>query len=128
MAIYHFNAKIITKSNGHSIIAAAAYRSGQKLYDQTANKMYDYSKKVGVVYSSILAPKNVPDWINHREKLWNQVNKIEKRTDAQTARDITLALPKELTLEEQIKLVKQFCQTCFVQEGMVADLSTAIEK
>jgi ATP-dependent exoDNAse (exonuclease V) alpha subunit len=70
-----------------------------------------------------MGPKEVPEWVYTREALWNQVNSVEKRIDAQTARDITLALPKELDLEKQVALVKQFCQSCFTNKGMVADIN-----
>ncbi|HZK85363.1 MAG TPA: MobQ family relaxase [Desulfosporosinus sp.] len=125
MAIYHFSGQIISRSasNGRtrSAIACAAYRSGEKLFDERGKETKYYKRDIEPV-TKILAPKNSPDWVYDREALWNEVEKIEKRYDAQLAREFNIALPVELKAEEQEKLAYEFCQKAFVDKGMVADI------
>ena len=125
MAIYHFSGQIISRStsDGHirSAVACAAYRSGEKLFDERSQETKYYERNIEPV-TKILAPKNSPDWVYNRETLWNEVEKIEKRYDAQLAREFNVALPNELTTEEQEKLAFEFCQKAFVDKGMVADI------
>lgn len=123
MAIFHFNAKIIKRSAGHSATAAAAYCSADCVKDERLKTTFDYRNKCGVVYSEIVVPENAPAWGYNRERLWNKAEHAEKRKDSQVAREITLALPKELTLDQQKSLLIQFVQTCFVTQGMIADFS-----
>jgi hypothetical protein len=123
MAIYHFSAQIISRGSGKSSVAAAAYRSGEKLVDERTGLNYDYTKKEGVEYTEILAPPNSPEWTTDRNKLWNEVEKIEKAKDSQLAREINIALPKELSNEQNIKLIKEFVKDNFVNKGMVADIA-----
>lgn len=126
MAIYHFNAQIISKINKitgmpRSAVAAAAYRSGEELYNEQDGETKFYKRDV-MPETYILCPEHAPDWANNRESLWNEVEKIEKRYDAQLAREINIALPRELSEEEQTKLALEFCQKNFVDAGMVADV------
>lgn len=125
MAIYHFSAQIISrrgkKGNQRSIVDCAAYRSGQKLFDERYQKVRFYKKDV-VPVTKILIPDNAPEWAKDREKLWNEVEKIEKQCNAQLAREFNIALPVELSYEEQEKLTFEFCQKTFVDDGMVADI------
>ena len=125
MAIYHFSAQIISRSksdgNTRSTVACAAYRSGEKLFDERSQELKCYERDIEPI-TKILAPKNSPDWVYDRGKLWNEVEKIEKRYDAQLAREFNVALPNELTIEEQKKLAYEFCQKAFVDKGMVADI------
>ena len=125
MAIYHFSGQIISRSasNGRtrSAIACAAYRSGEKLFDERGKETKYYKRDIEPV-TKILAPKDSPDWVYDREALWNEVEKIEKRYDAQLAREFNIALPVELKAEEQEKLAYEFCQKAFVDKGMVADI------
>lgn len=123
MAIYHFSGTIISRSQGRSAIACAAYRSAEKLLDSSQDKVHDYTKKQDVAHVEILAPKQAPSWMLDREKLWNGVEDSEKRKDAQLAREFNFSLPRELTLEQNIALAREFVQTTFVSKGMVADLS-----
>lgn len=123
MAIYHFSIKIITRSKGSSSVASAAYRSAEKIKDERTGIIHDYTRKSGVEYSAILTPDNVPEWTGDRAKLWNEVEKIEKSKNSQVAREINVALPRELYLEKQIKLIREFVQDNFVCNGMVADIS-----
>jgi len=128
MAIYHFNADVISRSQGRSAVACAAYRAGDKLYDERYEKTHDYTRKEDVAYSEILAPENAPAWMKNREQLWNGVEAFEKRKDSQLARDLELTLPRELTLEQNIALVKEFIHEEYVNKGMVADLGIHIDK
>jgi ATP-dependent exoDNAse (exonuclease V) alpha subunit len=127
MAIYHFNAKVIGRASGKSATAASAYIRAVRIRDCLSGKSFDYTKKKGVVYSEILAPKDAPDWIKNPETLWNAVELREEQSKlskkAQLAREITVGLPKELNLKQQIELLYAFVQENFVSHGMVADLN-----
>ncbi len=123
MAIYHFTAKVISRSKGRSAVAAAAYRSGSKLHDARQDLNFDYTQKSEVVFSEILLPEGAPAWMANREALWNAVEAGEKRKDAQLARDIEFALPQELSREQAIALARDFVRSEFVARGMVADLN-----
>lgn len=122
MAIYHFSSQVIGRSKGKSSVAAAAYRAGEKLIDDRTGLDHDYTKKSGIVYKEIMSPSNSPNWVNNREQLWNEIEKIEKRKDSQLAREINIALPKELSREEQTALTREFVENTFVSKGMVADI------
>lgn len=134
MAIFHCEFKLVRRReermpggkmrSGRSVVAAAAYRAGEKLRDERADGVeHDYSRRSSVVDSEILAPKESPEWVQNRERLWNEVEASERRKDAQLAREIELALPHELTRDQQQELVREFCQDQFVDRGMVADIS-----
>ena len=123
MAIYHFNAKVISRSAGRSAVASAAYRASDKLVNEREGITHDFTKKQGVIFSEILAPENAPDWVYDRNQLWNNVERSERRKDAQLARDITLALPHELTILQREELVKNFVKEKFVNQGMIADVA-----
>lgn len=84
---------------------------------------HDYTRKRGVEHSEIVAPQNAPDWMLDREILWNTVERVEKRRDAQLAREIQVALPRELGSESYAGLVRRFVQTEFVDQGMIADFA-----
>lgn len=127
MAIYHFSGQIMSRISKHtgkpkSPLAAAAYRSGEKLTDEIDNQEFFYKRDVAPV-THILSPKNAPEWASNRERLWNEVNKIEKNYNAQFAREFNVALPVELSNVQQEKLTLDFCQTAFVDRGMVADIA-----
>lgn len=126
MAIYHFSGQIITRTNKEgrqrSAVACAAYRSGEKLFDERSQTDKFYKRKV-VPVTMILVPNNAPQWASDRKKLWNEVEKKEKQYNSQLAREFNVALPKELSNEEQEKLTYDFCQKNFVDDGMVADIS-----
>ena len=77
MAIYHFSGTIISRSQGRSAVASAAYRAGEKLFDERYQKIQDYTKKQDVVYKNILTPNGAPAWIKDRGRLWNEVEKAE---------------------------------------------------
>lgn len=123
MAIYHLTAKVISREKGRSVVAAAAYRAGDSLYDERLGQTFDYTRKQGVRHTEILAPEGVPAWIYSRERLWNAVEASEKRKDSQLAREIEIGLPWELDAEAQIALLRDFAQREFVSKGMVADFA-----
>ena len=123
MAIFHCSAKIVSRSTGRSSVGASAYRAGEKLYNEYDGMTHDYSKKNDVVHSEIMLCENAPKEYQDRQTLWNAVEKIEKRSTAQLAREIQIALPVELNRDEQIKLVQNYVKDNFVSVGMCADFS-----
>jgi Ti-type conjugative transfer relaxase TraA len=123
MAIYHVTAKIISRKRGQSAVAKAAYRSGSALFDQHYGVTQDYSRKVGVAHTEIIAPEGVPAWMLDRENLWNGVEVAEKRKDAQLAREFEIALPIELSHDQSVELLRDYIKTEFVAKGMVADFA-----
>ncbi|MBB5712786.1 MobQ family relaxase [Sphingomonas xinjiangensis] len=123
MAIYRFSAAIISRAKGRSSVAAAAYRSGSQLADERTGAVHDYTRKSDIQHSEILAPEGAPDWSLDRAALWNAVEAGERRKDAQLAREVQLALPRELNADRQIALLRGFVRSEFVARGMVADFS-----
>jgi len=123
MAIYHFSAKVISRAAGSSALAAAAYRSASRLHDKRLDRHHDFSNKAGVIYSEVLLPEGAPEHLSDRERLWNEVEAAEKRIDAQLAREVEFALPRELTPEMGIDLARDFVRREFVEPGMIADLN-----
>ena len=123
MAIYHLSAKVISRAAGSSALAAAAYRSAGRLYDERLGRHHDFTNKAGVVHSEVLLPEHAPDEWRDREQLWNAVESTELRKDAQLAREVEFALPRELDRVEAIRLAREFVTDQFVVRGMVADLN-----
>lgn len=135
MAIYHFRVQIIKRSEGRNAVASAAYRHAAKYYDEKEQRHFDYSNKEGVILSEVLIPKNSPQWLESltqdtnlsqneiSEKLWNLVEKTEKRIDAQLSREIEFALPLELTQDQNTTLAREYINDQLVMRGMVADWS-----
>ena len=123
MAIYHLNAKIISRSNGQSATEAAAYRAAEKIYDERTGETFNYTRKKGVYATEILTPNNAPDWMLDRSRLWNAAELFEKRSNSRTAREFDIALPTELTNPQKQDLVRNFVQDNFINKGLVADLA-----
>lgn len=123
MAIYHLSAKIISRADGRSVVAAAAYRAGESLREGSTGITFDYTRKQGVVHTEVLAPQGAPDWVHERLILWNTIDRVEKRRDAQLAREIEVGLPVELDDAQQLALARDFVRRQFVSQGMVADLA-----
>lgn len=123
MAIYHCSIKIISRGEGRSAVAAAAYRAGEKITNEFDGEIHDYTRKGGVVHMETLLPAQAPAAYQDRSVLWNAVEKIEKAKNAQLAREIELALPCELTREQGISLVREYVKRHFVAEGMCADIA-----
>jgi Ti-type conjugative transfer relaxase TraA len=120
---FHLSAKVISRGEGRSAVAAAAYRSGSELVDEHSEETFDYTRKEGVEHSEILAPKDAPEWVHDRARLWNEVEQREVRKDAQLARELEIGLPKELSKDEQIALIRDFAERELVARGMVVDLN-----
>jgi Ti-type conjugative transfer relaxase TraA len=123
MAIYHLHVKVIGRKAGSSAVASAAYRSASRLRDERLGRDQDFSAKRGVVHSEVMLPDNAPEAWRDRERLWNSVEAFEVRKDAQLAREVEFALPRELTEAQGIELSCDFVRGEFVGLGMVADLN-----
>ena len=123
MAIYHMHAAVISRARGGSAVAAAAYRSGEKLVDERTGESHDYSRRDGVDGAEIVAPEGAPEWVRDRERLWNEAEAAEKRKDSQVAREVRVALPRELDPDHRRELVREFAKAEFAERGMVADVS-----
>ncbi|WP_181180978.1 MobQ family relaxase [Paracoccus sp. FO-3] len=123
MAIYHLRATMISRSAGRSATGAAAYRSGERIHDHRTGLDFDYRARSGVEHVEILAPAHAPDWVHDRSELWNAVEAAETRKNSQLAREIRVALPAELSHDQRVELVRDFCQRSFVDRGMVADIA-----
>lgn len=123
MASYHLSAQPVKRSDGRSVVAMAAYRAGVLLKDERRNVDADYRRRQGVLHAEIMAPQGSADWLYDREELWNAVERMEVRRDAQLAREINMALPHELNDEQRLALVRDFVREQFVALGMVADFA-----
>ena len=123
MAIYHLEAKVISRGTGRSVVAAAAYMSCTKLYNEYDGIQHDYTRKHGLVHQEIILPPQAqPEWAD-REKLWNAVEEAEKTKDSRLAREFVAALPIELSRDDWIDLLRRYVRDNFVSEGMCADFA-----
>ncbi len=123
MAIYRCEIKNISRGQGRSCVAAAAYRHRTSLHDQRQELDHAYTHKGDVELSEIVAPENAPEWVHDRERLWNAADAAEKRKDARTAKEVLVALPRELNTAEQAGLVREFARAEFASKGLVADIA-----
>ncbi|WCK69391.1 Ti-type conjugative transfer relaxase TraA [Agrobacterium tumefaciens] len=131
MAIAHFSASIISRGDGRSVVLSAAYRHCAKMEYEREARTIDYTRKQGLLHEEFMLPADAPKWakalIADRavsgavEAFWNKVEAFEKRSDAQLARDLTIALPLEFTPEQNIALVRDFVEKHIRAKGMVAD-------
>ena len=122
MAIYSLRMQVISRGKGRRATAAAAYRSGEQIQDQRTGEVYDYTGKSAIHDSEILLPDNAPEQFRQRATLWNEVEHVETRKDAQLSREVMIALPAELNHEEKAALTREYVQREFVQRGMIADV------
>lgn len=127
MGYFYFSSQILNRAS-HSAVAAAAYRSGETLYSERDGLTKNYGERIVQPQCFILKPKHAPDWVMDRERLWNEVEKIEKQKNAQMVREIRLALPTVLSEEDQKELLLEFCKKNFSDEGMVADIAIHRDK
>ncbi|TAM73310.1 hypothetical protein EPN44_14360 [bacterium] len=119
MVIYFQRHKVIGRSAGRSVVAAAACRSGERLVDERLAREYDYTRRGVVAHREILAPEGAPAWVHDRARLWNEVERAEKRRDAQLAREFVVAIPRELGAGRAgIDLVRSWAEQ-LVAQGMV---------
>ena len=121
MAIYHLEAKVVGRSAGRSAVAASAYLSCSRLYNDYDGIQHDYTKKQGLVWQEVFLPEYAPQEWQDREKLWNAVEEVETAKDSRLAREFVVALPIELSREQQIELLQDFIREQFVSDGMCAD-------
>lgn len=124
MALFSMRVQVIQRSAGKSVVAAAAYRSAERLHDDRQNMTHDYSRKGGVVHKELLVPRDAPAWARDldRETLWNRVDATERRKDSQTARELRIMIPRELDTEQRVQVVREFVERSFVAKGMIADV------
>jgi ATP-dependent exoDNAse (exonuclease V) alpha subunit len=125
MAQFSWSMQIIKRSAGRSVIAASAYRAGERLRDERQDRTYDYRRRSGVEHAEILVPADAPAWCAElsREALWNRVEAAEKRKDAQTARELRIMIPRELPPEDRIMVIRDYVERSFVARGMIADVA-----
>ena len=121
MAIYHLEAKVISRGIGRSAVAASAYMSCSRIYNDYDGIQHDYTRKQGLVYEQVLLPPQAPPEWTDRSILWNAVEETEKTKDSRLAREFVVALPTELSKEENISLLTEYVQENFVNDGMCAD-------
>lgn len=121
MPIYHLSVKAISRSDGRSAVACAAYRSGEKLLDEKYERTQDYTKKTGVEFTNIYAPPNTKPELLDRQTLWNTVEKVERRKDAVLAREFEIAFPSELNAEQRKQLLDELCQKLVEKYNVVVD-------
>ena len=121
IALFHFHVTQIKRSAGQSAVAAAAYRSGEKLHSEYYGEDSDYTRKGGVICSEILLPPQAPPSFSDRETLWNAVEKVERGKRAQLAYSFDIALQNEFSMQENIELARHFLSEQCVSRGMVAD-------
>ena len=122
MAIYSMRMQVIGRSAGRSATAAAAYRSGEEIADERTGRTHDYTGKSDIYGSEILLPEGAPERLGDRTTLWNEVERVEKRKDAQLVREVMVALPAELTHAQKQTLTREFVRGEFVEQGMIADI------
>ena len=121
MAIYHLEAKVVGRGAGRSAVAASAYLSCSRLYNDYDGIQHDYTKKQGLVWQEVFLPEYAPQEWQDREKLWNAVEEVETAKDSRLAREFVVALPIELSREQQIELLQDFIREQFISDGMCAD-------
>lgn len=125
--MYSLHAKTVQGSKGQSVVAKSTYNARSVSFDKKTGKRRDYRYKGSVLFSELMFPTNAPEWITklcqNRPEFWEDVEVNEKRKDAQYAREVVVALPHVLTVQQCIDLTKEFVQENFIHEGMVADVT-----
>lgn len=122
MAIFHMNFQNISAGKMKSAVASASYRSGELLYSEREQKGYWYRRSVAPE-AFILTPEHAPEWASDRQRLWNEVEKRDRNANSRYAKEFNVALPIELSHDEQKALITQYVQETFVDKGMVADIA-----
>ena len=123
MAIYHMQAKVVSRGSGRSAVAASAYMSCSRMYNDYDGIQHDYTRKHGLIYQEVMLPPMAPSEWNDREQLWNAVEETEKTKDSRLAREFVVALPVELDKDSNISLLQDFIKKNFVDMGMCADFA-----
>lgn len=122
MAIYHLHCDIIGRGGGRSAVAAAAYRSCSKIYDETTGEEFDFTRKEKALHTEMLFPDNHPSFVYDRSEFWNEVQKKESRINSRFCRSFDIALPSELDLSDNIEIIKRWIKNNYTSRGLVADL------
>lgn len=122
MAIYHMQAKVVSRGKGRSAVAASAYMSCSSVINEYDGVHHDYTRKKGLVWGHVFLPENAPAEWKERAALWNAVEDAEKSKDSRLAREFVVALPRELNHDQQIALLTEYIQQQFVTDGMCADV------
>ena len=123
MAIFHLSVKTISRSDGRSATAAAAYRAGVEITDERTGEIHDYTRKGGVESAALILPDNAPEWATDRAKLWNAAEQAEKRKNSTVAREFEIALPAELPAAERQALAHDFARALVARHGCAADVA-----
>jgi len=123
VAIYHLSVKTISRSQGRSATAAAAYRAADEIVDERTGEIHDYKRKGGVEYTEIVLPDNAPEWATNRAALWNAAEQSETRKNSTVAREFEIALPSELSEKERKKLAVTFAKEIVERHGVAADIA-----
>lgn len=123
MAAYHLSAKVVSRSKGGSAVRSAAYRAGEKIFDERTGQWADYSRKRDVIAKEIFTPAGTPAWARDRGTLWNRVEDAEKRKDSQLATELELNLPQEFSDAENWRLLTDFVKKVLVCKGRVCDVA-----
>ena len=123
MAIYHMQAKVVSRGSGRSAVAASAYMSCSRMYNDYDGIQHDYTRKQGLIYQEVMLPPMAPSEWNDREQLWNAVEETEKSKDSRLAREFVVALPVELDKDSNISLLQDFIKKNFVDMRMCADFA-----
>ena len=123
MAIYHMQSKVVSRGSGRSAVAASAYMSCSRIYNDYDGIQHDYTRKHGLIYQEVMLPPMAPPKWKNREQLWNAVEAAEKTKDSRLAREFVVALPIELDKDSNISLLQNFIQKNFVDMGMCADFA-----
>ena len=123
MAIYHLEAKAVSRGSGRSAVAAAAYMSCSEIYNEYDGVTHDFTRKRGLVWQQVFLSKNAPPEWKSRSVLWNAVESAEKSKDSRLARELVVVLPIELDKMQWIKLLTEYIRKNFVADGMCADVA-----
>lgn len=123
MAMYHLRVKYVQRSAGRSAVAAAAYRSGEKLVDAREGKTHDYTRKQDIEHSEIILPHHMPEPLSHRGALWNALETGITHPRGQPAFEVEVALPRELDRAQCVQLVREFATAEFVDKGLPVDIN-----
>ena len=123
MAIYHLEAKVVSRGNGRSAVAASAYLSCSKMLNDYDGVQHDFTRKKGLIWQDVFLPEFAPPEWKDRSVLWNAVEKNEKTKDSRLAREFVPALPIELTPAQWQELLTDFIQNNFVADGICADVA-----
>ena len=122
----NFRATPVSRCNGDkpkSAVSMAAYRSGDKLYDDRYQTTWDYTRKQSIYHSEIITPNNAPAWTKNRQQLWNHVEASEKRFDARVTREFTISLPQEMQHDHKVEMVRAYVEENFTKKGLIADVA-----